>query len=80
LTLSGENFYTNSVVRWNGTALPTTVISDTLAQAVVPSYLFQEGGEFPVTIYTPAPGGGESGALIVSVAPPKKTYLPLVLR
>ena len=80
LTLSGEYFYADSVVRWDGMALPTTIISDTLAQAVVPAYLFQEGGEFPVTIYTPAPGGGESGALIVSVTPPEKIYLPVVLR
>jgi len=80
LTLGGENFYSDSVVRWDGMALPTTILSNTLAQAVVPSYLFQEGGEFPVTIYTPAPGGGESGALIVSIAPPKRIYLPIVLR
>lgn len=80
LTLSGANFYADSVARWDSTALPTTIISSTLAQAVVPSYLFQEGGEFPVTIYTPAPGGGESGALIVSVAPPEKIYLPMVHR
>ena len=80
LTLNGDNFYTDSVVLWNGVVLPTTVISSTLAQALVPSYLFQEGGEFSVTIYTPAPGGGESGALIVSVAPPKKIYLPMLHR
>jgi len=43
-------------------------------------YKFQEGGEFPVTIYTPAPEGGESGALIVSVAPLAKIYLPVLLR
>ena len=80
LTLNGVNFYNDSVVLWDGIILPTTIVSSTLAQAIVPSYLFQEGGEFPVTIYTPAPGGGESGAFIVSVAPPKKIYLPMVRR
>ena len=60
LTLTGTDFYADSVVRWNGITLVTSVLSSTLAQAVVPSYLFQEGGDFPVTIFTPAPGGGES--------------------
>ncbi len=80
LSLTGAGFYANSVVRWDGITLPTTVFSSTLAQAAVPSYLFQEGGNFPVTIFTPAPGGGESGALMVNIAPPKKVYLPMVVR
>jgi parallel beta-helix repeat protein len=80
LAISGADFFADSVVRWDGLSLPTTMLSSTLAQAVIPSYLFQEGGDFPVTIFTPAPGGGESGALIVSVAPPVKVNLPLLLR
>jgi hypothetical protein len=80
LTLTGAGFYANSVVRWDGITLPTSVISSTLAQAAVPSYLFQEGGNFSATVFTPAPGGGESNALMVSIAPPKMVYLPIVLR
>ena len=80
LTLTGTNFYADSVVRWNGLSLPTTVLSSTLAQAVIPSYLFQQGGDFPVTVFTPAPGGGVSGALVVSVAPPVRVNLPIIFR
>ncbi|HSQ17731.1 MAG TPA: right-handed parallel beta-helix repeat-containing protein, partial [Anaerolineales bacterium] len=80
LTITGMNFYPDSLVRWNGLSLPTTVLSSTLAQAVIPSYLFQQGGDFPVTVFTPALGGGESAALVVSVAPPVMVNLPLILR
>jgi hypothetical protein len=80
LTLTGAGFYADSVVRWDGITLPTTVFSSTLAQAAVPSHLFQEGGSFPVTIFTPAPGGGESDALTFNVAAPMKIYLPFVRR
>ncbi len=80
LTLTGAGFYADSVAHWNGNALPTTIISSTLAQVAVPTYLFQEGGNFPVTIFTPTPGGGESGALMVSIATPKKVYLPMFRR
>jgi parallel beta-helix repeat protein len=80
LTLSGADFYADTVVRWDGVTLPTTILSSTRAQAAIPSYLFQGGGEFPVTIFSPAPGGGESGALMFIVALPMKIYLPLVRR
>ena len=80
LTLTGTNFYPDSLMRWNGIPLLTTVLSSTLAQAVIPSYLFQQGGEFPVTVFTPAPGGGVSGALVVSIAPPVIVNLPMLLR
>lgn len=79
LTLTGTNFNNDSVVRWGGESLPTTVLSSILAQAVVPSYLFQDGGNFLVTIFTPIPGGGESGGLVFSVAPPTMVYLPILM-
>ena len=80
LSVTGSGFYADSVVRWNGTALPTTVLSGTLAQAVIPYSLYINGGDFPVTVFTPAPGGGESGALIFSMPVPMQVFLPLVLR
>ncbi|MFZ3080923.1 MAG: NosD domain-containing protein [Bellilinea sp.] len=80
LALTGTGFYPDSVVRWDGIALPTMILSSTLAQAAIPSYLFWAGGDFPVTIFTPAPGGGESSTLIFNVAPPTMIYLPMVRR
>lgn len=78
LTLTGTNFYADSVVRWNGLALPTIFISTTQLQAVVPSYLLQDGGIVPLIVFTPAPGGGVSAALPFMVLPPLKLYLPLL--
>jgi parallel beta-helix repeat protein len=80
LTLTGTSFYTDLVVRWDGVSLPTTALSSTLAQAVIPAYLFQQGGDFPVTVFTPVPGGGESGALMVSVSLPVRVNLPIIFR
>ncbi len=80
LTLSGDGFYPDSVVRWNGISLPSTAISNNTLQAAIPSYLFWNGADFPVTVFTPAPGGGESNALIVHVVPPMKVFLPNLLR
>lgn len=80
LTISGADFYVDRVVRWDGITLPTTILSSTLVQAAVPSYLFQDGGDFPVTVFTPTLGGGESGALTFNVAPLMKIYLPILHR
>lgn len=80
LSLFGTEFAADSVVRWDGLALPTTMISSTLLQATVPSHLLRDGGSVLITVFTPPPGGGESIALIFTVYPPKKVYLPLVKR
>ena len=80
LTLIGTGFYTDSVVHWNGLALPTKFISNTQLQAVVPSYLLQDGGVVPLTVFTPAPGGGESAAVLFTILPPMKLFLPLLRR
>ncbi len=80
LTLTGTGFYTDSVVRWDGLALPTIFISSTQLQAVIPSYLLQDGGVVPLTVFTPAPGGGESAAVLFTILPPMMLYLPLLRR
>ena len=80
LTLTGTGFYTDSIVRWNGLALPTIFISSTQLQVVVPSYLLQDGGIIPITVFTPAPGGGESAVVLFTIFPPMKLYLPLLRR
>jgi len=61
-------------------ALPTIFISSTQLQAVVPSYLLQDGGIVPLSVFTPAPGGGESTAVLFTILPPMMLYLPLLKR
>jgi uncharacterized repeat protein (TIGR01451 family) len=43
LTVSGSNFANDAVVRWNGTALSTTYVSNTSLQALVPAAQLEEG-------------------------------------
>jgi hypothetical protein len=60
LTASGSSFLNNSVVRWNGTALPTTYVNATSLTAQVPADKIAAAGTASVTVYTPGPGGGVS--------------------
>jgi len=66
LTLSGLNFEASSVVRWNGTDLPTTLdpnSMDEILTAQVPASDIATAGTVAVTVFNPAPGGGTSNSL-----------------
>jgi subtilisin len=71
LTVSGSSFTSASVVRWNGSNRATTFTSATQLQAAITAADVATIGTIPVTVFTPAPGGGTSGALnfTVSAAP-----------
>src|SRR5207237_8210781 len=60
LTVTGTNFVTSSVVRWNGAARATTYVSATQLTAVVSAADIATAGTAPVTVFTGAPGGGTS--------------------
>lgn len=60
LTVHGSDFVEASVVRWNGTDLSTTMISDVQLRATVGSALIATAGINAVAVYNPAPGGGLS--------------------
>jgi parallel beta-helix repeat protein len=77
LQVSGAEFAPDSIVRWNGQNLPTSYLSPTALQTVIPSYLLQDGGSIPVSVFTPLPGGGESAPLVFTILPPWKIFLPL---
>ena len=74
LTVNGSGFAPASVVRWDGTTLPTTFVNSERLAAQVPAdhLLVAEGHE--VTVFSPAPGGGTSTALTFTIpcvlAPP----------
>ncbi|MBZ5720022.1 MAG: S8 family serine peptidase [Acidobacteriia bacterium] len=75
VTLTGTNFVVGSVVRWNGTNLRTTALSSTQLQATVTSDIMSIGAH-QVTVFSPAPGGGTSNALTVSVVNPAPVLSP----
>lgn len=66
LTVTGTNFAANSVVQWNGSALPTTFVSSTSLTVQIPAALVAISGKFPVTVVK---DGAVSNALTFTVHP-----------
>jgi hypothetical protein len=60
LTLAGSNFLPGSVVLWNGSARPTTFIGLNQLRAAVSATDLASAVPVEVTVFNPAPGGGES--------------------
>jgi hypothetical protein len=73
LTITGTNFVTNSVVRWNGNPRPTTFVSSTQLTAAIPASDIATAGTANVTVFNPAPGGGESDAVTFTINNPAPT-------
>jgi subtilisin len=70
LTISGTGFDGFSVLQWNGAARPTTVISTTQLRGVISAADLTAQGTGQVSVFNPAPGGGISNSLPVTIDPP----------
>nr|WP_255484113.1 IPT/TIG domain-containing protein [Granulicella sp. 5B5] len=66
LTVNGTGFNSASVVNWNGTALPTSLVSASQLTATVDGSLLKQIGWAAVSVTNPAPGGGTSASLTLS--------------
>lgn len=81
LTLYGTGFTAATVASFNGTPVPTTYGSSTSLTVTVPAASLQFPGVGNVTVTTPAPGGGTSGALgytaYVPIASNSMVYNPV---
>ncbi len=62
LTVNGNSFLSNSVVRWNGAERATTFISQTQLTAQIPASDIASAGTATVTVFNPASAGGGGGA------------------
>jgi hypothetical protein len=62
-----------TVVKWNGVALATTVVSGTQLTAVVPAIDIAAGGTAAITVLNSAPGGGVSAAITFTINDPLPT-------
>ncbi|MBI3423366.1 MAG: hypothetical protein HY011_10540 [Acidobacteria bacterium] len=62
LTVNGSGFVNGSVVRWNNSERVTTFVSSTQLTAQIPASDIANAGNANVTVFSPAPGGGTSGA------------------
>jgi Putative Ig domain len=63
ITLTGTNFNSSSVVNWNTTALPTTLVSATTLTATVSAANFATPGTESITVVNGGTGGGTSAAM-----------------
>jgi len=68
ITVRGDGFVDKSEVRWAGDKLATTFGSATQLTASVPAAKLATAGFFDVTVFTPAPGGGRSPSVRVTVS------------
>jgi hypothetical protein len=61
LTVTGSHFYSNSIILWNGAALPTTVMSSTQMQATITTTQIASPGTAQIAVHTPANTSGDLG-------------------
>ncbi len=71
LSVTGTNFLTNSVVRWNGADRETLSGSITQLMAKITAADVASTGTVAVSVFNPAPGGGLADALDFVIQPPK---------
>lgn len=77
IVLTGTNFVPDSVVKFSGQPLPTTFVSPTQLNAIIPASELMQEGSFPITVFSPDNPGGTSQpvqfavtGIIVKVSPP----------
>jgi hypothetical protein len=71
LTVTGSGFSAGSngsIVRWNGVDRTTTCVSSTQIVADILADDVASAGVVTVTVYNPAPGGGESNGVTLTVS------------
>lgn len=64
ITLEGTGFTSASTVALNGVTIPSSYVDSSELTATVPATAVQVPGNLNVTVTTPAPGGGTSGAQV----------------
>ena len=67
MTVSGSNFVSASVVKWNDVPLVTNYISPTELRAEVTADLVDSIGSANVSVYTAPPSGGISGVIVFKI-------------
>jgi uncharacterized protein (TIGR03437 family) len=70
LTVNGIGFVTASKVRWNGQDRSTNYVSSNVLTAIIPATDITQAGTANVTVFNPAPGGGVSNALTITITRP----------
>jgi hypothetical protein len=67
VSATGAGFVAGTTLHFNGAPRPTTVQGAGALSATLPSSDLATAGSFPITVVSPAPGGGTSNAVAFSV-------------
>src|SRR5215471_13641768 len=67
LTVTGTSFVSSSVVQVNGASRTTSFVSATQLTDAIPASDIAAAGTLSITVFSPAPGGGTSTALSLTV-------------
>jgi sugar lactone lactonase YvrE len=78
LTITGTNFISGTIMRWNDTDRLTTFISGTQLTAEIDATDLETAGSASITVFSPTPGGGASNVLTFTIRPRYAVYLPLI--
>ena len=70
IMVSGSGFMTGTIARFNGTALVTTVVSDTQLQATIPAASLVTAGTFDIAVVNPGLEAAPSTALPFALTNP----------
>ncbi len=70
LVVTGSNFISGSIVKWNGVSKGTNYVSPTQLNATITSTDIGSAGSASVTVFNPAPGGGTSNAQTFTITAP----------
>jgi len=71
LTIAGTNFLSSSTVTYNAVAHTATYVSSTQLTVPLSAADLATAGSFPVVVTNPAPGGGASNSVNLTVSAPK---------
>lgn len=69
LTVNGNGFLSESVVRWNGAERPTTFVSETELQADIPAQDIAVADSAQVTVFNPGLNRGASNVQVFTITP-----------
>jgi hypothetical protein len=67
VTVKGSGFVSGATVNWNGAARATTFVSSTQLTAAITASDVASTGTADVAVFNPAPGGGPSPSMTISI-------------
>jgi hypothetical protein len=70
VTITGSGFMSSSTAEWNQSSRPTTYVSSTQLQVALTAADVASGGTGQITVLNPAPGGGVSSGVALTIDNP----------